>query len=122
MATYNEMILFARELRKNPTIAENILWKYLRNKQLKDFKFLRQHPIIISKNDGDFSFLVLDFYCCKACLAIELDGIIHDYRKKIDNEKDKDLNSLGIKVLRFKNEELNDIEKVLKTIELHLID
>lgn len=122
MATYHEMILYARKLRKNQTEAETILWKYLRNKQIKGFKFLRQYPIIISESNCDYSFVVADFYCSKARLVIELDGEIHKFRKKEDLQKDKDLNKLGIEILRFKNEELVEIDKVLRKIEEYLTD
>lgn len=117
MAYYKEMILYARKLCQNTTEAEKLLWGYIRKKQLKGFRFLRQNPIIISEFKGDFSFVVPDFYCSKARLAIELDGEIHKFRKTEDLQKDKDLNKLGIKVLRFKNEELSDIQKVLQKIE-----
>src|SRR5438132_12235795 len=59
----------ARELRKKPTSAEELLWQLLRGRQLLGFKFRRQHQF------GDY---VADFYCREARLVIECDGLVHD--------------------------------------------
>ena len=114
------MILYVRKLRNNPTEAELLLWKYIRKKQLHGFRFLRQNPIIISETRGDYSFVIPDFYCSKAKLAIELVGEIHQFRKKKDLLKDEDLSKLGIKVLQIKNEEIKEINKVLQKIQEYL--
>ena len=59
-----------------------------------------------------------DFYCESEKLAIELDGEIHKFTKKHDENRDETLNELGIKVIRFKNEEVtNNLQYVLKTIK-----
>ena len=100
----------ARELRGRPTEAEEILWKQvLRKRKLKGYKFLRQKPI---------SMFILDFYCSKLLLGIEVDGKIHDSRKEYDEERTFVLNSLGIKVLRYKNTEvLEKLDVVAKKLE-----
>jgi len=102
----------ARELRKNMTDAEKLLWGKLKNKQLGGFHFRRQHP---------YGMYIIDFYCDKANLAVEIDGEIHKYRKQYDKEKDEYLINTGLKVLRFSNEEVkNDIESVLQKIQIFL--
>lgn len=63
-------IAYARELRKNQTKAEEVLWNLLRNRQLDGFKFRRQHPVS--------PLYILDFFCSKVKLAVELDGDHHD--------------------------------------------
>jgi len=104
----------ARELRHATTEAEQKLWSFLRNRQLKGKKFRRQHPI---------NQYVVDFYCHECNLAIELDGNFHRQveTKEYDESRTALLNENGITVLRFWNEEvLNEAEKVLKKISEHL--
>ena len=79
-------------------------------------KFLRQHPIIYESNKNEHFFFVPDFYCAQANLVIELDGPIHKKTVEHDVRRDEILKSHGLKVLRFKNEELDDIGCVLKKI------
>ncbi|TSJ41121.1 imidazole glycerol phosphate synthase subunit HisF [Mucilaginibacter corticis] len=103
----------AEALRHRMTEAETILWEYLRNNQLGK-KFRRQHPIGI---------YIADFYCHKQRLIIELDGEIHNIPDIVANdvERQKYLESQGIKFLRFKNEQiLNQLEKILSTIKSEL--
>ncbi len=109
---YNkELTAKARELRRNQTIHEIKLWNYiLRVKQLEGYKFLRQKPIL--------NFIV-DFYCSKLLLVIELDGVIHDYRISYDNQRDAEIIDLGIKIIRFKN---NDIENNIDKVRFKLLD
>jgi very-short-patch-repair endonuclease len=64
----SEVIERCRELRKNPTQAESIIWDHLRRKQIKGLKIRRQHP---------FEGFILDFYCVEARLGVELDGNVH---------------------------------------------
>ena len=100
----------ARELRKKQTPAEEILWQLLRNRQLADLKFRRQHQI------GDY---ICDFYCAEQHLVIELDGPVHQRTKQQvhDYKRDAYLKSLGNKILRFSNDQiLDDPEAVLNTI------
>jgi very-short-patch-repair endonuclease len=93
----------SRDNRKNPTKSEKIFWKLLNYKKL-NLKFLRQKPI------GRF---ILDFYCSKLLLAIEIDGDSHDKKQFLDKSRDLYLEQRKIKTIRFKNEEvLNNIKKV----------
>lgn len=99
-----------RELRQKATRAEKLLWEKLRNKKLGS-RFKRQYSI------GGY---ILDFYCANNKLIIELDGKIHEKNENVeyDGVRDKYFKELGYKVLRFKNEEVeNDVEKVLGKIK-----
>lgn len=102
----------ARELRKTMTPAEKLLWDCLRKRQLNGMHFRKQHP---------YGIYILDFYCFKANLAIEIDGLIHLKRKAYDKERAEFLESSGLKVLRFKNKDIEKrIEWVIKEIKLRL--
>ena len=99
-----------RELRKDATNPEKLMWSLLRNRVLDGAKFRRQHP-----HKG----YILDFYCHQAKLAIELDGSGHLEDKQIqhDEERTKILEEDGVKVLRFWNSDVsNDTETVLGEI------
>lgn len=105
----------AEELRKNMTSAENIIWQHIHINDWK-LKFRRQHPVL---------FYVVDFYCHQLKLVIEIDGGIHDEEevKKNDEERERTLRSLGLTVIRFKNEEVYKttntvIEKINATIRV----
>jgi very-short-patch-repair endonuclease len=103
----------AKELRKNPTRSEEILWSYIRRRKLKKMYFRRQHP---------YGIYILDFYCFEANLAIEVDGGIHLNQVEYDNERTKYLESSGLTVLRFNNEDIeNDINVVIEEIKKYLI-
>ncbi|MGN8225126.1 endonuclease domain-containing protein [Gracilimonas sp. BCB1] len=106
----------ARELRKNPTPSEKRLWKYIRNRQLGGYKFLRQKPFVYEQHNNRRYFYVADFYCAELKLVVEMDGKIHDFQKEYDYQRGVVLNELGLKVLRIKNEELADIDRVLEKI------
>jgi phosphoribosylanthranilate isomerase len=102
---------FAKQLRLNPTDAEDFLWRQLSSQKIKGIRFKRQHPI---------SYFIADFYCHKVKLIIEVDGGYHKIpsQYEYDCNRDHELNELGLKVLRFTNEQvLLDIENVLKRIE-----
>ena len=89
--------------RKNPTDAEFVMWQFLRKNNF-GYKFTRQKPILR---------FVLDFYCSKLLLAIEIDGGSHNKKQNYDLERDRYLSGLNIKTIRFTNEEvLNGFEKV----------
>lgn len=112
----------ARDLRKNQTASEKLLWQNLRNRKLNGFKFNRQFPIVYGRNfDGTSLFFIADFYCHEKKLIIELDGKIHEFQKEYDKERDAILNDLGLRVIRIKNEELENISKVLEKISSQLI-
>ena len=104
---------WARENRKNMTLAESFLWQNLRANVL-GHKFLRQHII------GDY---IVDFVCRDDGLIIEVDGAYHSEREQTKNDEIRthDLESMGFRVIRFTNEEvLYDIESVLEEIENQL--
>ena len=102
-----------RVLRKNLTPAEALLWKALKNRQLKGRKFRRQHSV------GNY---ILDFYCPSEKLNIELDGMPHFtiIGEKKDKKRDEYLKTFGIKIIRFENRDLyNNLTGVLEIIQEH---
>jgi len=114
---YEHIKEITQKLRHNATHEEKRLWKHLRKKQLNGRKFLRQHAIIYDSVGDEHFFYVPDFYCFKENMAIELDGKIHNFTKKRDNYRDELLKDMGIKIIRFKNEELDEIDRVLERIK-----
>lgn len=105
---------FRRKLRKNMTDAEVALWVMIKNKQLVGERFLRQFSI------GHY---VVDFYCHKYRLAVELDGAGHftEEGKEYDQKRTEYLNSVGIRVIRFENLEVFDYSmQVLEEIKKNL--
>jgi len=117
VSSSNHITQLSRELRKNQTPEEKILWQELRNKKLNDCKFLRQHPIIYGNDhNGKILFFIADFYCHKHKLIIELDGKIHENQKEYDANRDIILKNLGFRTLRLKNEELKNIDNVKNKI------
>ena len=106
-----------RNLRKNSTEAEKVLWEAVRAKKFDGKKFYRQHPIFYDIS-GKETFFVADFYCYEEKLIVELDGKYHRYRLMEDKERTKILNYLGLSVIRFNNDEvLNDLDKILNKIK-----
>jgi very-short-patch-repair endonuclease len=104
----------ARELRKNMTEAERLLWSKIRMKQLKGYLFTSQKPL-----DG----YVVDFYCYEAGLVIEVDGSQHftDSGIEYDQIRDDILKNLELRILRFTNiDVLTNIEGVVEVIERNL--
>ena len=89
----------ARQLRKSMTPCEKILWQRLKGKNIRDIKFRRQHPI---------GFYIADFYCHEIELVIEVDGKIHQRpeKREYDVNRSAEMERLGIKVIRFTNEEI----------------
>lgn len=79
----------ARELRRNVTDSEKILWEQLRNRKLSGFKFLRQHPIIYKADYKGLNYFVADFYCSSKKAVIELDGSVHDETVDYDQFRDE---------------------------------
>lgn len=103
-----------RDLRRNQTEAEKVIWKRLRNKGLFGLKFFRQYSV------GAY---IVDFYCPKYKLAIELDGGQHaeEENKEYDKVRTDYMESMGIEVMRFwNNEVLQNIEGVLEEINKRL--
>jgi len=110
----------ARELRRNATRSEAILWNELRNRKLHGYKFLRQHPIVYNPYGSGVKYFVADFYCDNKKTVIELDGPIHENNLEYDQFRDEEMMNLGLHILRMKNEELQNINDVLKKIETYL--
>ena len=107
----------ARDLRKNQTTAEKILWKHLRKRRMKGARFLRQHPLRF-EIDGQNHFFIPDFYSRKYNLVTEVDGPVHEEEKDYDDARDKFLRISGRKVMRFKNDQIfDDVDNVLEQIE-----
>ena len=104
----NDLAQKARELRNNSTFSEKKLWKYLKRKQLKGFDFDRQKPI------GNY---IVDFFCNELMLAIEIDGDSHNEKEKYDNLRQKELEELGIIILRFDGHAvIKNTQGILQTI------
>ncbi len=99
----------AKILRKRMTEAETALWKKLRMKQIGGLHFRKQHP---------FGIYILDFYCDKINLAIEVDGGIHITRTEYDDTRTEYLESAGVKVIRYSNEQvINNLDLVISDIK-----
>ncbi len=83
---------FARELRRNMTPAEVVLWQLLRNRQLAGFKFRRQHAI---------DAFIVDFVCLEHKLVIEIDGAVHNdvIQHGYDIQRTELLGEIGYKVI-----------------------
>ncbi len=102
---------FAKQLRQNQTEAEIFLWENLSRIEIKGVRFKRQHPIL---------YFIADFYCHKARLVIEIDGGYHNLPEQYlyDKSRDAELEELGLRVIRFTNEQvLNDTESTLLIIK-----
>ncbi|MFA5928026.1 MAG: endonuclease domain-containing protein, partial [Candidatus Margulisiibacteriota bacterium] len=109
-----------RSLRRNQTPSEALLWQALRNRKLENKKFLRQYPISFDWYEQKRLFIA-DFYCAEKRLVIEVDGKIHDDQKDYDDLRTWIINKLAMKVVRYKNEDIdNDLEKVLDDIKSYL--
>ena len=101
----------ARELRKNMTPSEKIIWEAIRKKSL-GVEFHRQVPILN---------YIVDFYCHEIGLAIEIDGTIHDHNFLEDAERQGKMEKYGVRFLRFSNDEvLNNLDSVLKVIRNYI--
>jgi len=111
MLSYNQKLKeISRQLRKNMTNAEKRLWAKIRMRQLQGYQFYRQKPI------GDY---IVDFFCPRAKLVIELDGSHHLIGETIEYDRIRDdyLSSLGLRVLRFTNTEvMTNIKGVVERI------
>ena len=101
---------YARDLRREQTDAEKILWELLRNRRLDGYKFRRQHTMLV---------YIVDFYCFEKKLIIEVDGSVHneEEQKNYDRLREKELTALGARVIRFTNDDvMNNKQNVLRTI------
>jgi len=100
----------ARQMRHQPTHAEDMLWKRLRNRQVGNAKFRRQHSIL-----G----FVVDFVCIERHLVIEVDGSIHEEpdQHAYDLQRQSRLEAAGFQVLRFSNAEVQQhLDEVLEAV------
>lgn len=113
-AIYDEIKARAQLMRQNPTGAEKVLWQRLRRKQLMGFRFRRQQPI---------DRFIVDFFCRKAGLVVEVDGPVHNSpeHKEYDAQRSGFLQERGLVILRFQNDQvLYDIDSVLQDIAIFL--
>jgi len=97
-------------LRNNSTNAEQVLWRFVRNRQLGEYKFRRQYSI---------DRYIVDFYCPRLKLVIEVDGDTHSTEEEIkhDHQRQRYIESLNIKVLRFTNIDIyEDVDRMLEEI------
>jgi very-short-patch-repair endonuclease len=104
----------AREMRHQPTPAEDALWKHLRGRRLSGAKFRRQHAI---------DRFIVDFVCIEQQLIVEVDGFIHEVpeQQMRDDLRQRHLEGMGYRVLRFTNDEvLRSVEVVLEVIGARL--
>ncbi len=102
-----------KSLRKNLTPAEAAFWLALKSKGFQHLKFRRQHSILN---------YIVDFYCASEKLIIEFDGEVHNElsQANYDYERDKKLEALGYKVLRFENKLIwNNLEGIFDEIRKH---
>ena len=98
----------SRDLRNDSTLSEVVLWKHLRAGSMMGHKFNRQKPL------GNY---IVDFYCKALNLVIEIDGSSHDYKYKQDLYRQRKLEELGLKFLRFTDIEVKrDMNNVLRAI------
>lgn len=98
----------AKELRQHMTPEEIVLWQHLRANHLNGLHFRRQAAL---------AGFIVDFYCARARLVIELDGSVHDDQVEADAERDAILESHGLRVLRIRNHEVRqDLSGVLNRI------
>src|SRR3970040_490684 len=79
----------ARELRRNMTPGERILWQKLRHNRLNGLQFRRQQII---------DSYIVDFYCHSNALVVEVDGDIHDLQKEYDEEREAHLQARGFRI------------------------
>jgi very-short-patch-repair endonuclease len=101
----------SRELRREMTPAEKILWQELRANKL-GVHFRRQQVI---------AGFIVDFFCHKADLVVEVDGDIHDLQQEEDARREKVLGGLGLKMVRFRNDDvLKNLSTVLQKIKERL--
>jgi len=105
---------FGQMMRLRPTRAEDILWRFIKGKQLGGYKFRRQHGI------GRY---IADFYCSQVKLVVEVDGEIHSSLevKQKDQIRAEYFLELGYSIIRFTNDQVyNGISSLLTTLELKL--
>lgn len=99
----------ARELRKRSTLAEILLWQHLKGDQRCGYDFQRQKPI---------DEYIVDFFAIDLMLAVEIDGDSHLLKGEADEERQKKLEALGVRLLRFDDSAVKaDIDAVVRAID-----
>ena len=99
----------ARQLRKNSTMSEVLLWRCLKGKQILGYDFDRQRPI---------DRYIVDFYCKELRLAIEIDGSTHDEKIQEDITRQRNLELLNVRFLRFRDADVKrNLEGVVEEIK-----
>lgn len=110
----------ARELRKNMTHAEKLLWREIQKEKLWK-SFQKQKPIFVYKETSWWKrYIIADFVCLEEKLIIEIDGNIHDLPEvlELDQHKEDLLKARWYKVIRFRNEEIQtNMQEVLEVIQ-----
>lgn len=97
----------AKEFRREMTTAEKILWMELRANKI-GVHFRRQQVI---------AGFIVDFYCHKAALVVEVDGDVHDLQQEEDTRREKVLREIGLTIVRFRNEDvIKDLPTVVEKI------
>jgi very-short-patch-repair endonuclease len=117
----NDLVkIVVRSLRNNQTESEKIFWNAVRQRKVMDLRFLRQHSFTFLYNNKE-RFFIADFYCAKKKLVVEIDGKIHEKQKDYDELREYIIQSLGYKVIRFTNEDIqHDLDNVVKNLEKEL--
>lgn len=100
----------SRDLRNNSTLSEVLLWNQIKGRKIKGYQFMRQKPMIN---------YVVDFYCSKLNLVIEIDGDSHIGKEDKDEYRQMKIESLGIKFLRFSD---LDVKKNMNGVILKLLN
>ena len=102
---------FSRELRSNQTLGETLLWTQLQRRQVRGYQFNRQKPL------GNY---IVDFYCKKLQLVIEVDGNSHHFEETSvrDVQRQRILEEKGLKFFRFTEHDVRkSMDDVLRQIE-----
>ena len=106
----------SRQLRKNSTLSEILLWNELKAKKMYGYQFMRQKPILN---------YIVDFFCSKLQLVIEIDGDSHNHEDAslADENRQDEIEKLGIRFLRFDDLDVkHNMPNVLRTIESFILE
>ena len=110
---HHEMVLIARQFRKEPTPSEGILWQAIRGRRLEGVKFRREQPI---------GLFIVDFFAAAQRLIVEVDGPIHDTQVEADARRQELLESLGFRFVRIKSEVVErDLPRALDMIRAAIV-
>jgi very-short-patch-repair endonuclease len=120
MGNTNRKWRYARELRRNMTPFEKQLWQHLRKGRIENYRFLRQYVVSFEESTAGAWFFILDFYCPEVRLGIELDGKHHRFQQDYDNWRDALIRTKNIRILRFENSALLNLEHVISQISTAL--